>query len=322
MRHQIAIFTLRGDLHGLVVQEALRKRGVTCHLVNTNDLLAHGGLVWSDDGLARLRSDEGTWFEVAGLDAIWWRRALQAQIPHPGVEAPDVLRLATSEWRSALLGTLQASFRGVWVNDPDAGRRAELKVTQLAAARAVGLRVPRTFVGQDPQALRAWRARHGLDRMVIKKVQGTMEIPLLTVPIAAEDLEDDASIGLCPAIYQEEVPGRRHLRIHVFGDRVLAAELESDRLDWRPDLQVPMRGTTLEPAEIRRLVALNRVLGLEMSIMDAKRTDGGDLVWLEANPQGAFLFAEALAEVDVTGALCDLLLECAGRGRRELPRSA
>jgi hypothetical protein len=195
---------------------------------------------------------------------------------------------------------------------PDAGRRAEHKIVQLNAARAVGLRVPPTYVGQDPVSLRAFAAEHGLERMVIKKVQGTMEIALLTVPITPRDLHDDASIRLCPAIYQAEVPGCRHLRVHVLGEHVIAIELHSEALDWRPDLNVPMRRVDLDPIHRLRLIALNEALGLEMSIMDAKLDDDGDMIWLEANPQGAFLFVEALAEVDLTSAMCDFLLERAG----------
>jgi glutathione synthase/RimK-type ligase-like ATP-grasp enzyme len=323
MRHQIAVFTLKDELHGLVVQAALRKRGATCHRVATNDLLASGGLSWSGAGSARVRSADGVWFDVAALDAIWWRRVNQQQLPQLGVARAEHLRLATAEWRNALHGALDCDFHGTWINDPAADRRADHKIVQLAAAASVGLRVPPTYIGQDPVVLRDFCAAHALERMVIKKVQGTIEMALLTVPITPKDLHDDASIRLCPAIYQAEVPGRRHIRAHVFGDRVIAALIESDALDWRPDLNVPMRRFALEPLHARRLVALNRALGLEMSIVDAKLDDDGDLIWLEANPQGAFLFVEALADMDLTGAFCDFLLERAvadrGASRRAAP---
>jgi hypothetical protein len=309
MSCQIAIFSLKDELHALVAQDALRKRGVTCHFVATNDLLENGGLAWSRTGSARLRSDEGNWFEVGELDAIWWRRAYQQQLPRAGIDRDDILRFATIEWRSALLGALLSDFGGAWINDPYAGRHAEHKIVQLGAARSAGLRIPLTYVGQDPASLRAFCREHGLERMIIKKLQGTAEIPVLTVPITRADLEDDAAIRLCPAIYQAEVPGTRHLRIHVFGARVIAVLLESEALDWRPDLNVPMRRFDLDPCHCERLIAINRTLGLEMSIMDAKLDEDGDLIWLETNPQGAFLFIEALADVALTDALCELLIE-------------
>src|SRR5690606_7096898 len=78
-------------------------------------------------------------------------------------------------------------------------------------------------------------------------------------------------------------------------------------------LNVPMTPFPLDSAQERLLVALNRALGLEMSIVDAKLDDDGALTFLEANPQGAFLFVEALASADLTGAFCDFVLSRASR---------
>ena len=49
-----------------------------------------------------------------------------------------------------MLGTLRTAFRGRWVSDPEATRRAENKLVQLVAAKAAGFRVPRTLVSNDP----------------------------------------------------------------------------------------------------------------------------------------------------------------------------
>jgi hypothetical protein len=132
MSCQIAIFSLKDELHALVAQDALRRRGVTCHFVATNDLLENGGLVWSRTGSARLRSDEGEWFEVGELDAIWWRRAYPQQLPRAGVDRDDILRFATIAWRSALLGARLSDFRGAWINDPYAGGARSTRSSSLA----------------------------------------------------------------------------------------------------------------------------------------------------------------------------------------------
>lgn len=303
-------------MHGLVVQKALRQRtGTICHFVATNDSLASGGLEWTSEGEtpARLRSDEGEWFEVAELDAIWWRRANYDQLEHPDVHSEQHLRLATTEWKSALLGTLLDAFRGVWINHPEATLRAEHKILQLRAAQNVGLKIPPTYIGQDPGSLRAFCSKHNLEKIIIKKVRGTLEIPLLTVQITPDELRDEASIRLCPAIYQAKVTGSRHLRLHVFGSEVIAVSIDSDALDWRPNLNVPMKLFNLDQRHKEKLIALNKALGLEMSIMDAKIDNSGDLVWLEANPQGAFFFVQALSEVSLIDTFCDFVLRKASQ---------
>jgi hypothetical protein len=303
-------------MHGLAVQNALRQRdGVVCHYVATNDSIAAGGLEWTTEQETpiRLRSDEGVWFNVAELDAIWWRRANYDQLEHPGVHTDKHLRLATTEWKSALLGTLLDAFRGVWINHPEATARAEHKILQLRAAQAAGLKIPATYVGQDPCSLRVFFAQHSLEKLVIKKVRGTLDTPLLTVRITPDDLTDEASIRLCPAIYQVEVSGSLHLRLHVFGSEVIAVSVESNALDWRPNLNVPMRPYNLDRIHKEKLIALNKALGLEMSIMDAKIDANGDLVWLEANPQGAFLFVQAISDVNLIDAFCDFVLQKASQ---------
>lgn len=307
----IAIFSVKEDMHGLVVQDALQKRnGVVCHFVATNDALAAGGLEWTSEPETpvRLRSDEGIWFEVEELDAIWWRRANYEQLPHASVDTDEYLQLATTEWKSALLGSLLDVFRGTWINHPQATIQAEHKILQLRAAQKVGLKIPPTYIGQDPDSLRAFCKRHCREKLIIKKVRGTLDIPLLTVRINSEELTDDASIRLCPAIYQAEVSGSLHLRLHVFGDEVIAVSVESNDLDWRPNLNVPMRPYNLAAEHKQKLIALNKALGLEMSIMDAKIDANGELVWLESNPQGAFLFIQALSDVNLIDAFCDFIL--------------
>jgi hypothetical protein len=42
------------------------------------------------------------------------------------------------------------------------------------------------------------------------------------------------------------------------------------------------------------------VLGLDMGIIDLKETPDGEFVWLEVNPQGQFLFLEALTKEPLT----------------------
>jgi hypothetical protein len=50
-----------------------------------------------------------------------------------------------------------------------------------------------------------------------------------------------------------------------------------------------------------------RTLDLRMGVFDLKLTPGGELVWLEINPQGQFLFIEGLSELKLTDLLADFL---------------
>jgi hypothetical protein len=65
-----------------------------------------------------------------------------------------------------------------------------------------------------------------------------------------------------------------------------------------------------------RLTSVLDHLGISMAAMDAKIRPDGEMVWLEANPQGQFLFLEGLTGLDLTGRFCEFLIEWADRGRR------
>ena len=166
---------------------------------------------------------------------------------------------------------------------------------------------PETLVSSDPERIRAFLAGHG-GRAVVKVVRGTAAFSIPTRLVTDADLADTASLQACPAMYQTVVDGAVHLRIHVFGEAVVAVRIESRRLDWRTDLTVPMELVTLERSLAGRLVGLIRDLGLAMGIIDAKLTDDVTLVFLEINPQGQFLFIEGLTRAPLATTMAAFLI--------------
>ena len=136
---------------------------------------------------------------------------------------------------------------------------------------------------------------------------------------------------MCPAIYQEYVPGDHHLRVHVFGDRVLTMLIESAQLDWRQNLDVPCRPYELDEKVVGQLRRVLDLLNLRMGIFDLKLA-GSTPTWLELNPQGQFLFAEGLSGIPLNAEIAGFIRQEAltAAGRREptptdpapVPRSA
>ena len=46
-----------------------------------------------------------------------------------------------------------------------------------------------------------------------------------------------------------------------------------------------------------------------MGIIDLKETPAGELIWLEVNPQGQFLFLEALSDLKIGDIFAEYLLD-------------
>jgi glutathione synthase/RimK-type ligase-like ATP-grasp enzyme len=309
----IAILSVESDLHALIIQKALEKYdNLTCHIVETNSLCGSSSLNWSNtdmEGLeCRILASGGHEVDVSTLDVIWWRRtSYPQQIPSSVTDLAHV-DLINNDCRAALLGILLNEFRGSWINDPTASRLAENKLVQLRAADRCGFLVPRTLVSQDPIAIRQFCETLG-NNVIVKPVGGTRKARLLTRMLAEEHLASEDSMRLCPAIYQEYIPGQRHIRAQCFGDSVYAVLIESQNLDWRVNLEVPFTIVDLPEDVKMHLCDVCKLLGLKMGVVDLKLTPEDKFAWLEINPQGQFLFAEGLSGLDLTSAFADFLYQ-------------
>jgi hypothetical protein len=127
--------------------------------------------------------------------------------------------------------------------------------------------------------------------------------------VRSQHLESDDSLSLCPTIYQEYIPGTRHIRVCYFGENTYTAMIESPELDWRQSLNVPVSEHRLDEETKRKLRAVLDSLKLKMGIFDLKLTENGDAVWLEINPQGQFLFIEGLSGMPLTAIFAQFLYD-------------
>jgi len=236
---------------------------VDCAIVETDGFALRGGLSWSTSGeveVGIVRDIDDRPVVVRELDAIWWRRLTGPPRLPEWLEDEAARDLVERECRATLLGLVLTEFRGAWISHPEATRLAENKLVQLDAARRAGLRLPRTLVSQDPAAVRRFceELEH---EVVVKTVAGTPKTPVMAGRVTPELISRDEDVALCPAIYQELVPGSRHLRVCCFGDKIYTGLLETDRLDWRYPFDARVEPYELDGATARRVRAVVAALG-------------------------------------------------------------
>jgi hypothetical protein len=314
----ILTVSVREDLHALAVQHAVRKRGidefhiVECDTIGGRQALSwrsHGGHAGRGAGAADLLTSEGIRIVPEEATVLWWRRARADQEIAGRAVSDQEKSLVNNDCRGALGGILASTFHGQWISSPEATDRAADKLYQLAVAQEAGWRVPRTLISQSREEVIAFVQHVG--RVIVKPVVGARGPSLWTRWISDPESIPAPSFEVCPATYQEYIEGCRHVRLNCFGDRMYAALIETDELDWRPDLQVPISSWPV-PADVgqRVLAALHR-LGLRMGVVDLKLTPEDEPVWLEVNPQGQFLFLEPLTGEPLTEHFVDFLLSTA-----------
>ncbi|MBK8209094.1 MAG: hypothetical protein IPK78_03240 [Rhodospirillales bacterium] len=132
----------------------------------------------------------------------------------------------------------------------------------------------------------------------------------------SDEILAEEAIRICPAIYQEFIPGTRHLRISCFGDALHAAMLETEALDWRYTMDAHVTRFELDGNTACRIRRVLTELGLRMGMVDMKLDDAGIPVWLEVNPQGQFMFLEGMCDaLPLSRPFCDFLIAEARRAR-------
>jgi hypothetical protein len=298
----MAILILGGadDEHAAHMLQHLRRRGHDAELLDSRDFPSR--LTVSYDPCRRtgeLRLPGGRRLELAQVRSVYWRSyggAGAPELPHSGQAA-----LAANDAR-ALFEALLIGLPARWVNGWNAYQLHQTKPAQLARVAALGVPVPATLLGNDPEAVRHFVARH--PRSIFKPVQGGAP----TRRLEPRHLTDDhlANLAAAPVTIQEEVPGT-NVRVFVAGQRVLACEIHTEHVDFRDDPDPRITSCVL-PADVTAwCVAAARALQLLWTGIDLRRTPDGRHVFLEANPSPMFLGFEARSKLPLTDALAALL---------------
>jgi len=255
----------------------------------------------------RILTAEGQALPLSDVAVIWWRRIRADQQAATAVPMSDHQRdIVNNDCRGALAGILASEFAGDWISPPGATDRAADKVFQLTVARQCGFRVPRTLVTQSRKDVIAFAQEE--KRIVVKPVVGAKGPLLFTQFLDDPTLVPERSFATSPAIYQEYIEGVHHIRLNCFGDKMYAALIRTDDLDWRPNLDVPIYKWPVPESLASRVRQVLACLNLRMGIIDLKLTPEGEEVWLEVNPQGQFLFLEPLTGEPLTEHFADFLL--------------
>ena len=213
---------------------------------------------------------------------------------------------ADESWKSTLL-----SARGKFLFHPWRDRHSSDKFVQINAAIEAGLTVPDTLITsrqgelfqffQDNQGnvvYKPWR------EMFIEK-DGILQC-IYTTLIGRKDIENKEGIALVPSTYQKCIEKEYELRVSIIGKTLLCCQIlsqmsERSKQDWRkydlkstPYLTYEMKQE--EQSKIRKLMSLLR---LNFGCVDLIRAKTGELVFLEVNTNGQWLWIEHLTGLPI-----------------------
>lgn len=300
-----------GEDHTADVLQRLEAKGHEVCLINLGDFPAKKGIAlhWASDLKPTYCVDGPNGpLDLSRLQVGWWRRVTPFTVDE-AVNA-SMHPFALSETTQAIHGMLDA-LPCRWVNPRGADDAAHHKPYQWAVAHEVGLTLPRTLVTNQPEQARQFIQSVGVGKTIFKAFLASFEDWRETRLVEAEDVDRLDLVRFAPVIFQEYVEGV-DLRITVIGEQIFAAEIDARQTSYPVDMRMVVGESVVRPVELpapiaRKLLALQRRLGLDYGAIDMRRTASGEYVFFEVNPAGQWLFVEQHTGMPISQAMADYL---------------
>ncbi|HEX5965937.1 MAG TPA: ATP-grasp domain-containing protein [Pyrinomonadaceae bacterium] len=180
------------------------------------------------------------------------------------------------------------------------------KPFQAQLIKRYGFEVPETLITNDPELVRAFRARHG--RIIYKSISGVRSI---VQTLTDEDMMRIDNIRWCPTQFQAFVEGT-NVRVHTVGDKVFATAISTEATDYRYAHRQSGDHAELRPVELsddlaEMCVKLAAGLGLAFAGIDLKITPEKDAYCFEVNPSPAFSYYESQTGQPISRAVAEYL---------------
>ena len=318
----ILILSNDDDVHAREVMKHIAERDQPATLLDLADFPKDADLIFEagHSNARRTMQYRGKTIDLSTVRSVWWRRP-QPYGMHPDVTDPVLDNFAIREVDEAIQG-LWLSLDAQWINVPSRDQDASRKAWQLDVARAAGLTMPRTLITTDPEAARAFVAQEGVDRTIYKPFQGSEDAWRETRLLKAQELDKIDAVKYAPVIFQEYIEATCDLRVTVVGDQIFAAAIDSQkteyRVDFRMDMNVEIKPTTLAPETEAGIRKLMKALDLTYGAIDFRRRPNGEEVFLEINPAGQWLFVEDQTGQPISRAVADCLIDHSAHDRVQL----
>ncbi|GAB3025681.1 hypothetical protein GCM10027285_04540 [Oleiagrimonas citrea] len=266
------------------------------------------------------------WWSDACPDAprsIWFRRPAAPE-PEPCMESDrEFLTVQWKFFQKNLFDLGTKVLDTLWINDPVAAYAAESKLVQLQAAAELDIPFPDMVVTNHAEDVARLIQRWG--RVIYKtfyphswlsRSKGKLYDLGVTLLDADSELPE-ASIAMCPGIFQRYIDKTEDIRVTVIGDRIFAVRVLKQSgaayLDWRQQVladETRMETVQLPAAWEERIRRLMKKLGIVVGCADLVVDQQGDMYFLEVNQAGQFLFVEEkLPEVPLLRAMTAMLMQ-------------
>ncbi|MBA2649205.1 MAG: hypothetical protein H0U75_06310 [Legionella sp.] len=305
---RVLIITEPDDIHAVMVNLALKQKGVDCELFFSADMPT------KQKNTIFISSDDYSWDSIDGcksypfenhFDSIWWRRPRRPKIPDNLHEQDkNFAKIENSIYHDSIPFLLNEG--ACWINPIASHQKTRSKIVQLKLAQQCRFKIPETLITNSPEDIKAFLLANKKNNIIYKPFSphywaGINETRIVyTDKISMDDLPSDQMLQAVPGIYQKYIEKKYELRVTCFGTHIQAIKIDSQNssspTDWRKiprnDLQI---SEVQLPQPIKNKIILYMIkMGVVFGCFDFIVTPNDEYIFLELNEQGQFLWVEEL----------------------------
>ncbi len=270
-----------------------------------------------------------------------WNRRVHEPLPNETLSyEPDLQSWATEESSWGLHIAISALTCPI-VNPWEVNERLKFnKLLQMQRAVDCGFEVPATCISSDLQELDSFWNRFDTGVIVKKIRKGILHLKdgrrmLFHTTFITPEQRNAAmleSMRFTPVFMQEHIPKRYDIRSVIVGEQVFSVAIDSQKIpegitDYRTASvlgrlhDMPHSVIDLGKEVNDKLLAFSRSFGLSFGAIDLIQTPDDRIVFLEDNPNGQWAWLEHMANVPISNAIADLLIQLASE-QKQLPTVA
>jgi hypothetical protein len=305
------------DPHVEVVRERVERLGRRCLVIDEPSTRLRLSYIGSQP-LVEAQTGKD-WVDLSRAKAVWWWRKETSVIPTP--HDGFIGDFVTREYRELMESFEKLISGAAWPIRPSSVRLSNLKCYQLALARELGLQTPATIITNDANSVVEFVRRNSsrFGEMLLYKPLTWFVAPpnrFLYANIVSIHQVDSRplSVAAAPCQFQEYISKSHELRVTVVGRRVFAVHIDSQgrpetAVDFRRDQDAVSYVPGRLPSGIaNRLQEMLRRCRLSFGAFDLVVSTRGDVLFLELNPMGQWLWLEQRLGLDISGAIARLLI--------------
>ena len=290
------------DAHAAHLNQALIQAGATVDYLDTRLFPTQLKMSWQPDTqVGYLTLPGGRRLNFQDIKSVFWRSLSEVYIP--SLKDANQQRIAFNDSVSTLRSLIQAC-PARWINSWQAYQFHKEKPLQLSTVKQLGVTLPATLISNAPEQVIEYAQSQ--NKVIFKPVYGGTHTQFVTES-HLDPKRLNLALSLSPVTIQEYIPGT-NIRSYVIGGSVYSAEIRSNSLDFREDLEAELIPLELPESTKQQCIAIAKALMLEWTAIDWRLKPTGEYVFLEANPSPMFVYFEQQTGFPITQQLIKLLM--------------